>query len=62
MEKSMSLGKDREFGVTVLTGTERVVQKMLFNSRDMGNNLRSAICLAGMGKIRVVLGRVMISD
>ena len=28
----------------------------------MDNNLRGAVCLAGMGKIREVLVRMMISD
>ena len=46
------LGKDREFGVTVLAGTGRVFQKMPSNSRVMGDNLRGAVYLAGNGKIR----------
>ena len=28
----------------------------------MSNDLRGAVCLAIMGKIRVVLGRLMVSD
>ena len=35
MERSTSSGKDREFGVTVLAGTEMVFQKILSNSRVM---------------------------
>ena len=62
VERSMSSGKDREFGVTVLAGTGRVFQKMLFNSRVMGNDLRSAVFLAGTDKIRAILGRMMVSD
>ena len=62
MEKSMFLGKDREFSVTVLAGTGRVFQKMLSNSRVMGNDLRSAVLLAGTRKIRVILGSMMVSD
>ena len=62
MERSTSSGKDREFDVTVLAGTGRVFQKMLSNSRVMGNYLKSAVCLAGMGKIKAVLGRIMVSD
>ena len=62
MERNTSSGKDREFGVTVLAGTGSVFQKMLSNSRVMGNNLRGPVCLAGMGKIRAVLRRLMVSD
>ena len=58
----MSLGKDREFGVIVLADTERVFQKMLSNSRVMSNNLRGAVCLAGMRNIRVILARMMVYD
>ena len=62
MERSMSLGKDREFVVTVLAGTKRVFQKMLSNSRIRGGDLKIAVFLAGTGKIRVILGRMMVSD
>ena len=62
VEKSSSLGKDREFVITVLAGTGRVFQKMLFNGRVISNNLRTAIFLAGMGKIRAILERMMVSD
>ena len=55
VEGSTSSGKDREFDVTVLAGTVRVFQKMLSNSRIMGNDLRCAVFLAGMGKIRVII-------
>ena len=41
MKKSTSSGKDRQFGVTVLAGTERVFKEMLSNGRVMGNDLRS---------------------
>ena len=58
----MSLGKDREFGTIVLVGTGRIFQKILSNSRVTGNDLRSAVFLAGIGKIRVTLGRMMVSD
>ena len=58
----MSLGKDREFVVTVLTGTGRIFQKMLAHSRVMGSDLRSAVFLAGKGKIRAILRRMMVSD
>ena len=58
----MSLGLNRELFVTVLAGTGRVFEKMLCNSRVMGNNLRGSVCLAGMGKIRVVLGRMIVPD
>ena len=51
-KKLTSSGNDRKFGVTVLAGTGSVFQKMLSNSRVMGDNLRGAICLAGTGKIR----------
>ena len=62
VEKSTSSGRDIEFGVTVLAGTGRVFQKMLSNSRVMGNDLRSAVFLAGTGKIRAMLRRMMVSD
>ena len=62
MERSISSGKDRKFGVTMLAGKGKVFQKMLSNSRVMENNLRSAVCLVGTGKIRVVLERMMVSD
>ena len=62
MERSTSSGKDREFADTVLAGTERIFQKMLSNSRVMGDDLRSAICFAGTEKIRTVLGKMMVSD
>ena len=57
VERSTSLDKDGEFCVTVLAGIERVLQKMLFNSRVMGNDLRCAVCLAGTGKIKAVSGK-----
>ena len=62
MKRSTSSGKDREFGVTVLAGTGRVLQRMLPNSRVMGDNLRGAVFLVGTGKIRAVLGRMMVPD
>ena len=62
VERSTSTNKDREFGVTVLAGTGRVFQKMLSNSRVMGDNLTSAVFLAGTGKIRAILGKMMVSD
>ena len=63
MEKSTSFsGKDREFGVTVLAGTERVFQKMLSNGRVIDDDLRSAVFLAGTGKIRAILERMIVSD
>ena len=62
MERSTSSGKDREFGVTILAGTGRVFQKMLLNSRVMADDLRNAVFLAGTGKIRAILGRMMVSD
>ena len=43
MERNTSMSKDKEFGVTVLVGTEKVFQKMLCHSRDMGNNLRGSV-------------------
>ena len=58
----MSLGKDKAFGVTVLAGTGRVFQKTLSNCRIMSNNLRGAVRFAGTGKIRTVLGEVMVPD
>ena len=58
----MCSGKDREFGVTVLAGTGRVFQKMLSNSRIMGDDLKSAVFLVNMRKIRVILGSMMVSD
>ena len=61
-ERSTSSGKDREFDVTVLAGIGRDFQKMLSNSRVMDDNLRGAVFLAGMGKIRAVLGRMMVSN
>ena len=62
MERSTFSGNDREFGVTVLAGTRRVFQKMLSNSRIMDDDLRSAIFLTSTGKIRAILGRMMVSD
>ena len=62
MERSTSSGKYKEFDITVLVGTGRVFQNMLSNSRVMGDNLRGAVCLAGTGKIRAVLKRMMVSD
>ena len=62
VERSTSMSKDKEFGVTVLAGTEKVFQKMLCHSRVMGNNLRDSVCLTGTGKIRAVLGRVIVSN
>ena len=62
MERSMFLGKDREFGVIVLAGTEKVFQKMLSNNRVTSNGLRGAVCLAGIRKVKAVLGRMTISD
>ena len=62
VEISTSLGKDREFDVTVLAGTGRVFQKMLFNIRVMDNDLRSALCLAGTEKKTQVLGKTMVFD
>ena len=62
MERSTSSGKDKEFCVTILADTGRVFQKMLSNSRVIGDDLRGAVCLADMGKIRAVLGRLMVSD
>ena len=55
VERSTSSGKDGEFVVTVLAGTERVFQKMLFNSVDavIGDDLRSTVCLAGTGNLCV---------
>ena len=61
MERSTSSGKEKEFAVTVLAGTGRIFQKMLSNSRVMGDSLRG-VCLAGTGRIRAVIGRMMISD
>ena len=58
---NMSLSKDRECSVTVLAGTGRVFQKMLSNGRVMGSDLRSAVSLAGTGKIRAILRRMMVS-
>ena len=62
MERNTSSGKDREFGVTVLAGQGRVLLEMLSNSRVMGADLRSAVFLAGTGKIRAILRRMMVSD
>ena len=62
MDRSTFSGKDREFGVVVLAGIERVFQKMLPNSRVMGNNLRSVVFFTGTGKIRAILERMMVSD
>ena len=62
VKRSISSGKDREFGVTVLAGTGRVFQKMLSNSRVMGGDLRSPVVfLAGTGKIGAILRRMMVS-
>ena len=52
VERSLSLGRNRESGVIVLAGTVRVFQKMLSNSRVNDDNSRGAVCFAGMGKIR----------
>ena len=60
--ESMSLGKGREFGVTVLAGTERVFQKMLSNSKIICNKLRGVVCLAGTRKIRVIFGKRIVPD
>ena len=54
MERNTSTSKNREFGVTVLAGTERVFQKILSNSRVMSNNLRGAVCLSGTEIIRAI--------
>ena len=62
MERNTSTSKNREFGVTVWAGTRRVFQMILSNSKVMGNNLRSAVCLSGTGIIRAILGRMMVSD
>ena len=48
--------------VCLLAGTGRVFQKTLSNSRVMGDDLRSAVFLAGTGKIGAILGRMMVSD
>ena len=61
-ERNTSSAKDREFSVTVLAGTGKVFQKMLSNSRIMGGDLRSAVFLAGTGKIRAILRRIMVSE
>ena len=53
--------KYKEFGITVFTGTGRVLQNMS-NSRVVGDNLRGAVYLAGMGKIRAVLKSMMVPD
>ena len=62
VERSTSSGKDREFGVTVLAETGRIFQKMLSDSRIMGDDLRSAVFLSGTAKIRAILGKMMVSD
>ena len=62
MERITFSSKNREFDITVLAGTSWVFQKMLSNSRVMGNDLRSAVFLAGTGKIRAILGIIMVSD
>ena len=62
VEKSTSSGKNRKFGVTVLPDTGRVFQEMLSNSKVIGSDLRSAVFLAGTGKIRAILRRIMVSD
>ena len=35
---------------------------MVSNSRVMGNNLRSAVFLADMRKIRAILGKMLVPD
>ena len=35
---------------------------MISNSRVMGDDLRSAVFLAGTGKTKAILGRMMVSD
>ena len=60
VERNMSSGKNREFGV--LAGTGRVFQKMLSNSRVMASDLRSAVFLAGTEKIRAIFRRMRVSD
>ena len=35
---------------------------MVSNSRVMGNDLRSALFLAGTGKIRAILGKMLVPD
>ena len=62
VERSTFSSKDGEFGVTVLAGTKRGFQKMLSNSRIMSDHLRSAVFLADTGKIRAILGRIMVSN
>ena len=62
VERSTSSGKDREFGVTVLAGTGRILQKMLSNSRVMGGDLRSVVFLAGMRNFRLIFRRMMVFD
>ena len=57
MEKSVALGKEKEFGITVSAGTGRVWQKILSNSRVMSDNLKGDVCLAGTGKVRAILKR-----
>ena len=52
LERSTSLGKDKEFGVTVLAAG-RVFQKRLSNSRIMGDDLRSADFLALFARERL---------
>ena len=44
-------GKDREFGVTILAGTGRVFRKMLFHSKGMGDDLRSAVFLQAQERL-----------
>ena len=38
------------------------LQKMLSNSRVMGDNMRGAVCLGGTEEIRAVLRRIMVLD
>ena len=60
--KSTSSGKDKKFGVIVLGGTGKFFQKLLFNRRDSGDNLRDVVYLAGMAKIRAICRRMMVPD
>ena len=62
MKINTSTSMDKDFGVIVLAGTEIVFQKMLSNSIVMGNNLKSTVCLSGTGKLRAILGKMIVSD
>ena len=55
MKRITALDKDREFGVTVLAGSGRGLQKILSNSRFINNNLKGSACFAGKQKIKAVL-------